>query len=494
MLKKSFSKLAYLAALLAVATPSIAASTFHLVVPLSRVVSSAPTDAIVVSLADAVLPSASANQEYSHSLLDYLIISGDSSLDKSAARWSLVDGTLPAGLALNATTGVVAGTPATKTTAPASFAVQASYKGSDGIAVYTIEVGGKVLDISHISLGAQHSCAITSAGGVKCWGAGSNGQLGNNSLDPSLVPVAVSSLDSGVVSLSVGYRSSCAITNDGIVKCWGLNNYGQLGNNSTTNSSVPVDVAGLGRAKAVSVGASHACVILADDSVSCWGENSYGQLGIGSTTRSLAVQAVQGLGSVRAISAGQNHTCAVLNNGAVKCWGWNTSGQLGDGSTTTRTSPVNVSITDVSSISAGDYHTCALTVTGAKCWGHNEYGQLGNGLTSTTPSKTPVVVKLGDLKAISAGGLSTCGLTNPGNVHCFGNNLSGTLGDGSTSNRASVMIVTLSEASDISMGQSYACAKLVDGSTKCWGHNNAGQLGNNSKTNSLLPVEVQALD
>ncbi len=282
MFQKTLLSIASAAALLgASAAPAFAASSFYLVVPIPTA-AKAPVEYITVSLAGAALPKATVNKAYSESLRPYLSVTGDAAFDPTAASWSLAEGTLPAGLALDEATGAVAGTPTAKTTSPASFTVLATYKGSDGQAVYTIEVGGQVLQVNKLAAGTYHTCAVTTAGGLKCWGYDAQGQLGNDAaLTSQPTPVDVQGLTSGVASVAAGGNHTCAVTTTGGLKCWGSDGLGQLGNDTAlTNQPTPVDVLGLTSGVAsVAAGTLHTCAVTTSGGLKCWGYDDYGQLG-----------------------------------------------------------------------------------------------------------------------------------------------------------------------------------------------------------------------
>jgi hypothetical protein len=314
-----------------------------------------------------------------------------------------------------------------------------------------VDVVGLASGVTAISAGNFYACALTSGGGVKCWGANSAGQLGGDEREGG-APGDVVGL-SGVAAVDVN-GSSCALTNGGGVKCWGANHRGQLGNNTTTDSWVPVDVSGLASGiSAISVGGEHACALTSGGGVKCWGSNGHGQLGDNSPNDSGVPVNVSGLASgVRAIASGQGHTCALLTGGTVKCWGnWRILGNTGE-PVVARPAEVAGLEGPVSAIAAGGLHTCVLMSTGGvQCWGNNEQGQLGTGTTAPTP-------EAGATPTPEAGAVDVSGLA--------------------------------SGISAISAGENHTCAITSGGEVKCWGYNFAGQLNVDEPEVSAVPMTV----
>ncbi|MCL2825727.1 MAG: hypothetical protein FWD57_17180 [Polyangiaceae bacterium] len=361
---------------------------------------------------------------------------------------------------------------------------------------------GKCVKLPVISAGYEHTCAITMDGAAKCWGKNDKGQLGNGTTKDSAVPVTVQGLEAGVVDISAGANQSCAITSSGQALCWGGNRSGVLGTNSSSDSLIPAQVYGLeSGAVAIAAGVQRSCAIITNGAVRCWGENG---LSIdGTAVTNMAPAPVSGFESgAIAISTGNTHVCAVNTAGAVLCWGWNHSAQLGDGTVDPSSSPKLVSGLDsgFAAVSAGSSFTCALSSAGsAMCWGYNVDGRLGNGTTSQSRVPAQVSGLTSGVDAIAAGHASACALLSTGAVKCWGENSFGQLGIGNKARRTTPTQVSGLESGAIAISvggtpsvtfSGHACALTSTGKALCWGYNATGQLGNGSKTDSNVPVEV----
>lgn len=353
------------------------------------------------------------------------------------------------------------------------------------------------------------------------WGDGANGQLGNNSTDPSAQAVAV--MATGALwgkfasSGAAGGGHSLGLCSDGTVVSWGLNSNGQLGINSTSQSTVPVSVTVSGvpstrTVVAVSAGANHSLALGSDGKVVAWGLNTSGQLGDNSTTQRNApvnvnTSAVLSGRTVVAISAGGGHSLALCSDGTVAAWGLNANGQLGNNSTANSSVPVAVTGGILAgksavAISAGANHSLALCSDGTLAsWGLNANGQLGD--SSTTQRITPVAVTRTSgalfgkiITMISAGGSHSLALCSDGTVASWGLNTSGQLGNGN--NIQSNLPVAVSKTGVlngrsvfmVSAGANHGIAHCTDGTVATWGMGTSGQLGNNSIANSNFPVTV----
>lgn len=350
-----------------------------------------------------------------------------------------------------------------------------------------------------IETGIYHTCALLADSSARCWGYNAYGQLGDATTTNRLTPVAVTGL-SRAVAIAPGHDHTCALLADGTAKCWGRNDQGQLGDGTPANRLTPVGVVNLSKAIAItSREGDHSCALLADGTAKCWGRNDFGQVGDGTTTDKFTPAAVSGLSNTVAIATSSRHTCALLANGTAKCWGKNDEGQLGDRTTATRLNPVPVfDLGNAAAIAAGGVHTCALLADGsAKCWGRNISGQLGD--EAFPFSSTPLTVAGGGgsftARDIAAGRNHTCAVRANGTVACWGNNDSGQIGDGAIGgNRLSPVAVSgLSNVVGIAAGEAHTCALLANGTARCWGLNSSGQLGNGTTSNSPTSVTVSGL-
>lgn len=371
-----------------------------------------------------------------------------------------------------------------------------------------------------VSASGSHTCALLPDSTVRCWGYNEYGQLGDGTTADSLAPVRVAGISSAT-AVSSGHHHACALLGDGTVRCWGRNEFGELGDGSTCltppcATPLPVAVTGVSTAIAVRAGAYHTCALLANGEVRCWGFNEFGQLGDGTfTSSSTPVAVAEAVGAV-VVSAGGYHTCALRPDGRVQCWGRNEFGELGDGSTPNRPTPVFVSgLTDAVAVSAGAYHTCALVADGTlRCWGLNNFGQLGDGSSltytftddvlatsqlffSTLPpgshSRTPVAVRdISSAAAVAAGGFHTCASLSDRSTSCWGQNDYGQLGDGTSSSSSTPAAVSgLPPDGTVSTAAWHTCALQPDTSVWCWGRNFAGQVGDGTQTDAAVPVVVR---
>jgi alpha-tubulin suppressor-like RCC1 family protein len=364
-----------------------------------------------------------------------------------------------------------------------------------------------------VDSGNYHVCVITNSQALKCIGLNTRGEIGDGTTDDADTWKGVD-LGPGRTARQVaaGGGFTCAILDDGSVKCWGQNYRGALGDGTTTSRALPETVnLGGGTAISITAGNSFACAILSGGTAKCWGDNSKGQLGDRTVCRiyysmlgsdfsngcngagGKSEPTVVKLGSyekIVAISAGSSHACATLYSGTVECWGNNENGQLGDGTRIDRSFSAPVKFV---SISTGDDHSCAITpggegVRNLKCWGRATHGQLGIGFAAGNIPYTlsPTTVDLGwelgnpsSAVAVATGAAHTCAIVDDGKVKCWGYNWYGQLGVEGDDSHYTPSTVNLGDriAIDISAGQHHTCATLDDRSLKCWGRNDRGQLG-----------------
>ncbi|MEO5627230.1 MAG: hypothetical protein ABIQ70_14590 [Dokdonella sp.] len=352
--------------------------------------------------------------------------------------------------------------------------------------------------ISAVAAGASHTCAVTQTGIAQCWGMGNRGQLGNNATSSQQLPVEVTGLSSPVSAITAGLQHSCALMMTGAVKCWGANQYGQLGDSTNTDRLIPVDITSLAsNVTVVNAGSYHTCAVQ-QGAVKCWGYNSTGRLGDGSRANSATPVAVTGLtAGVQQIDAGSSHSCAWMGGDAFSCWGNNTYGQIGVGSVGRSTQAVDVIGLDsgTSAIGVGSEHVCAIRSGAVFCWGDNRLGQLGNGNHDEHATPTATSGLESDVASLSLGGDHACALTQDGSAKCWGDNAQGQLGDNTQMERTTpVDVVGLGAGvRQIATASEHSCALTATGGVKCWGSNQLGELGNNSTDDHFLPGDVAGL-
>ncbi|WP_176475173.1 RCC1 domain-containing protein [Dietzia natronolimnaea] len=349
--------------------------------------------------------------------------------------------------------------------------------------------------VTAISGVSDHTCAVLADRTVSCWGRNLEGQLGDGSTSNRSTPVEVAGL-SDVTAVATGGFHTCALLGDRTVKCWGFNSNGQLGDGSYSDQVAPVEVTGLRDVTAIAAGYLYSCALLANGSVSCWGSNQYGQLGDGGEypfgNRSTPDDVV-GLTDVTVISAGAHHVCA-QQNGRAYCWGNSSYGQVGsvDAHSNANYAPVQVSgLSDVASVSAGVFHSCAVMRGGTvSCWGHNAAGQLGDGSNAYTGSPVPVSGLSGAV-TVSAGLYHTCAIVQDATLSCWGRHYHGDIGDGTDVGWwTPARVPGVSDVIATSTGNGHTCYVQGDGSTSCWGVNDSGQLGDGTLTFRPTPFSV----
>jgi len=352
-----------------------------------------------------------------------------------------------------------------------------------------------------LALGYLHTCARKGDGKVSCWGDNGAGQLGDGipfdggARAPALVPQGVPGIDDAV-KLASGVSHSCVVRRSGTVSCWGINTSGQLGRASVPRSSSPVDVVGITTAVDIACGTSFTCALLMGGTVSCWGANSSGQLGDGTKVERATAAPVSQLTDVTSLAAAESHACAIVIGGAVKCWGRNTDGQLGNGTTVDSLVPTALgTLSGVAQIVAASHFTCARLISGQlNCWGTNADGQLGTGTSSIAPNPTPAITKVSDAIAVSVGYTHACAVRRTGDVACWGAAGSGQVGSGQVPADASVpspaAVLGVTGALDVSTGGDHSCAMTGTGAVLCWGNNVFGQLGDGTTKGAYAAVPV----
>ena len=440
----------------------------------------------------------------------------------SATSWA-ISPSLPSGLTFNTATGAISGTPETLQTTAVTYTIWANNSGgsfSDQINITINDhppapinyfVDNVTLDYNQtmtplgnfevkpdlIAAGEDHTCAIQSDGSVRCWGEGDNGRLGNGGTANKNTPTATSSLGSGrtAIDITAGGDHTCAVLDNGSVACWGLNNYGQLGDGTTTNRQTPTQTLSLGRpAVAVEAGMHVTCALLDNGSVSCWGRNHAGQLGRGYTNSTNDLhQRTPGLTlpmpgghPVVALDISHYMVCGVLSNGSIACWS-----QYGGGNTPSLKTFFDSSNPAVD-IATGRYSGCATMENGSvTCWGT---GWLGTGGSSQSANPGVIWPNLGSGRTaveVEIGRKHRCALLDDDSVKCWGDDQYGQMGNGAgQSNKNTPNSVTFSSnlgLHSMSAGHWHTCIATKTNEIYCWGDGAYSKLGDGSSNNNQIP-------
>lgn len=352
---------------------------------------------------------------------------------------------------------------------------------------------GPTSGLKSIGAGANHNCAITNGDdNLWCWGANSSGQLGDGSSTDSsnFKPIG----DETWTLVAVGGDHSCAIKSGGTLWCWGANGSGQLGVGTTSNINVPRRVGSAANAnwQTVAVGSDHSCAIKSGGTLWCWGDNSQSQLG--DNTLADPTTTPRRIGSDTdwsQVSLGNQAGCAVKQDQSLWCWGDNASGQLGLGDTTDRDTPTEVQPGSAwTNVAVGVSHSCGIQDNDASlwCWGDNTYGQLGQGATSAFSSTPLQVLASTQWSAVVVGDSHSCAIKADGSLWCWGNNVAGQLGVGTTSHLATPTEVSHGNGwRALSAGDYHSCAVDADYIGYCWGLNDTGQLASGNLLGTDTP-------
>ena len=331
------------------------------------------------------------------------------------------------------------------------------------------------------------------------WGTGNNGQLGDNSATGKSSPVSVVGSVINWKQLSAGFSFTAGVTEAGVIYAWGNNQYGQLGDNTTSSRSSPVTVVGgITTWNQISANYKHCLAVTSGGVVYSWGANIAGGLGnLFGGSKSSPTLVVGGITTWSQVSCGI-HSLGLTSAGILYSWGYNAQGQLGDGTTTNRTSPITVigNITNWSQISAGPGPrgvTLAATSTGILySWGYGFFGGLGNNSTTNQSSPVTVVGGITNWSSVSNGNRHSLGLRSSGLLYGWGYNTNGQVGDNTATQRNSPVLVSggITNWSGVEGGGYHSLGLTSAGTAYAWGQGINGAIGDNATTARSSPVTI----
>jgi alpha-tubulin suppressor-like RCC1 family protein len=348
--------------------------------------------------------------------------------------------------------------------------------GAAGTPEEPIEASAVAVVRNSLAVGGGHACRLDT-GTLTCFGGNDRGQRSVQG-------------ETGLAAITAGASHTCGLDAEGVATCWGSNESGQLGDGTRSDRGAAVRVRTDLRFSMLSAGSQHTCGLAGGGVPLCWGLNLSGQLGDGTRNDQTLPRTVGGGISFQRLVSGWTHTCGLTSNGNAFCWGLNSQGQLGDGSRLDRLSPTLVRGA-VQSLAAGSAHTCGISREVVLCWGSNTFGQLGDDTTEDSPQPVEVQGLPGEPVRLAAGAVHTCALIAGGRTFCWGQNLSGQLGDGTTTNRPSaVEVATELRFNEIYAGGAETCGATPEGDVYCWGLNSQGQLGDGTRVNRPTPTPL----
>jgi alpha-tubulin suppressor-like RCC1 family protein len=432
---------------------------------------------------------------------------------------------------------VVKATPRPTPAAPTSFTVTAGDKsallawappaknGTTSITGYRIQrrAGNGTFTTVTTVAAAKRSHRVTGLtnGTTQIFRINAVSSMGQGAFSPTRSVTLLATL-----GVTAGGNHTCAVMPDTTVECWGSDDFGELGDGTvggdrTSGSTVlgPDGTTPLSGVASLDASLYSTCAVLTSGGVACWGNNEYGQLGdefpTGPSTfltevpRAVLVRATADpdtlLDDVVEVAVGERHACARLSDGTARCWGGGSDGQRGDGTITAQVSNAVTVVTSVGpavalenivEIASGDFHTCARLVGGSvHCWGDNLYGQVGDGSSTDALVATPVS-SISTATDLGIGETHSCAVLANGTAQCWGEGSSGKLGDNGSGSTTPVAVLNetgsgpLTGVASVSAGQNNTCAQMTDGTARCWGYNPAGQLGDGTSTTNVRPVTV----
>jgi len=328
-----------------------------------------------------------------------------------------------------------------------------------------------------VACGGHGAASIKTDGTLWLWGNNSfqgGGQLGDNTIDSKSSPVQTVAGGTNWKQVASGYAYTTCIKTDGTLWTWGSNDYGELGDNTIVSKSSPIQtVAGGTNWKQVAANknfnGSTIASIKTDGTLWLWGDNTYGQLGDNTTTwKSSPIQTVAGGTNWKQVACGFNYTACIKTDGTLWLWGYNAVASLGDNTTVNKSSPIQTISggTNWKQVSGGSAHTAAIKTDGTLwLWGDNQFGQLGETNIGRRSSPIQTVAGGTNWKQVACGEFYTAAIKTDGTLWLWGRNNSGQLGDNTSLDSKSSPVQTVAGGTNwkqVAAGNSHTAAIRED--------------------------------